>query len=352
MPQETAVAEPSVEKKEEPVKAAEPKAEVKVQTADVPHETKAENENVSPAPVKEAEKETKAAVEEKPTAPETTGKAEEPKEDKAGKAKSGGFLSSLFKKKEKPAEEPKEDKADDALAAAFEKPAEEPKEDKVDDALAAAFEKPVEEPKEDKAGDALAAAFNKPAEEPKKDNAPEVGNILADAYREIEREQKTLSSKDLLTQAIKSKPKTTAEVLNSALKNKDGADDALAKAFENSSEDQHKTKNQDALAAAFGELAEEPKKDSSPEIGNILADAYREIEREQKTISSKDLLAQAIKSKPQTTAELLNSTLKNSDAEVSTDDNNVDEELTKAFENPAKKNQNSDFEALIKAFKS
>ena len=108
------------------------------------------------------------------------------------------------------------------------------------------------------------------------------------------------------------------------------------------------------MAAAFAKPAEkpveEPKKDEGPKIGNILADAYKEIEREQKTLSSKDLLAQTMKSKPQTTAELLNSTRKNNVVEAQT--NIEDDALVQAFEKTEKKNKNSDFEALIKAFQS
>ena len=205
--------------------------------------------------------------------------------------KSGGIFSSLFKKKEttqeKLADEPKKDSADDILAGAFgkkettqEKPADKPKKDSADDILAGAFgktettqEKLADKPKKDSADDILAGAFGKTetTQEPKKEQTPRMGGILAEAFQEIEREQKTISSKDLLAQAKKNKPQTTADVLADAFaqkSNKPANNDVLADAFATKikSEEQHENKTKqnttdDVLASAFANPEDKNKRD-------------------------------------------------------------------------------------------
>ena len=260
--------------------------------------------------------------------PEETSKDSE---NKIKKSSVDNLLMAAFsgKSAEAPREEPKKeetkDSADDILAAAFsDKPAETPKEepqkeetkDSADDILAAAFGgKPAETPKEepqkqetkDSADDILAAAFGGNNNEDQKENPkPKIGGILAEAYKEIEKEKKAISSKDMLAQLAKNKPQTTEELLNTAAPKKDNsADDILAAAFGGN-------KNEDS--------EEKPK----PKMGGILAEAYKEIEISKKPLSSKDMLAEAFKSKPQTSAELLNSKASveelTEDAKASADD--------------------------------
>ena len=198
------------------------------------------------------------------------------KENKeAETTKSGGILSSLFKKFNKFEKDSvkKAEIQDDAKEEKSESAEETKKDTSADDALAAAF-----------GGSPLKAEDAKSAEEPK--NGTLADDILAAAFggeptnaEDAKKEHKVISSKDLLSKAFENKDQTA----NNGDKPVD--------------DDNSKKKTpEDILSAAFGQLAEAPKK--SAKIGGILAEAYKEAEKDQKVLSSKDLLSKAFGEKP------------------------------------------------------
>ena len=205
-----------------PTVGTRPKVEEKVKITETPVAEKPKVEAKFQENIKEDQQKNKEIRKDAHLQPQET---EDNKE-----TKSGGIFSSLFKKKEtsedKNKEEPKKDSADDVLAAAFSK------------------------------------AETK-AEEIKKEQTPRIGGILAEAYQEIEREQKNISSKDLLAQAFKNKPQSTADVLADAFAQKaeqnDNKDDSPAAAFtktETKSEEPQKDLADDALISAFNKPKE------------------------------------------------------------------------------------------------